>query len=249
MSAIRLAAAISLAAATLLGAQSTSIAARVDAVRDGTIELIFAARPDVCGDGRGSVWTVSRGGYASNVVCVHGPVHATLGRADRETISVRGCVACRARTGDSGNTVIEASADEAARYLLGLARTLAGSSADQAISSAAFADAGDLSPEFARLVRDQNATMQARKTALFWFGQSNAPTRDLISLEPDVKSSALRDQYVFVLSQRQDDAALDELIAVARHDPSSDTRKKAMFWLGQSHDPKALRFLKDLLTR
>lgn len=240
-------AAVCVAAAPLLGAQS--VASRVDAVRDGMVRLVFPSRPDVCGDGRGSVWTTTSGSYRSGFICIHGPVEVTIGRADNQTVSVRSCVACRPTGGDPGSPVIDATADEAARYLLGVARTLGGSSADQAISAAAFADATDLSPDFARLARDDNATMQARKAALFWLGQSDAPTRALIDLDADVRPPALRDQYVFVLSQRHDDAALDKLIDVARHDSSVETRKKAMFWLGQSHDAKALRFFRDLLTR
>jgi len=173
----------------------------------------------------------------------------TLARSDNQTVSVRSCVACGSRRGDSGTTVIEASADDAARYLLGIARTLGGSSADRAVSAAAFADASDLSPDFSRLVRDNEATMQARKAALFWLGQTDSPTRDLLNLDDALKGATLREQYVFVLSQLQDDAALDKLIDLARHDPSVETRKKAMFWLGQSHDPKAVQFFRDILIR
>jgi hypothetical protein len=44
-------------------------------------------------------------------------------------------------------------------------------------------------------------------------------------------------------------AALDKLIDVAQHDTDRDIRKQAMFWLGQSHEPKAIKFFQDVLRR
>jgi hypothetical protein len=234
-----------LAAASLPGQGASSLAGRVSAVRDGTVEFTFASRPDVCGDGRGSTWTSGNGYRDYN--CIHGPVIVTLGRADNQTVSVRSCIACRPRVADGAGNLGEVPAAEAARYLLDVARTLGGSNGDKAVSAAAFADVTDIAPDLARLVRDENATLSSRKTALFWLGQSDLSTKELVAIDPELKSSALRDQYVFVLSQRRDDPSLDKLIDVARHDPDIDVRKKAMFWLGQSHEPKALAFFKDVL--
>ncbi len=39
------------------------------------------------------------------------------------------------------------------------------------------------------------------------------------------------------------------LIEVARTNKSAEVRKQAMFWLGQSNDPRALRFLEEVLRR
>jgi HEAT repeat protein len=229
----------------LLGQSSASLASRVSAVRDGTVEFTFPSRPDVCGDGRGSIWTNDNGyrGY----ICIHGPVRVTMGRADNQTVSVRSCVACAGRVADGAGDLGEVPAGEAARYLLDVARTLGGSNGDNAVSAATFADVADIAPDLARLVRDENATLPSRKTALFWLGQTDLSTKGLIGLDSELKSQVLRDQYVFVLSQRHDDASLDKLIDVARHDPDIDVRKKAMFWLAQSHEPKALAFFKEVL--
>jgi hypothetical protein len=84
------------AAATALAANqiaAQSLLSRVDAVRDGRVLMSFAARPGVCGDGRGGVWIQSsRIGYASadrQFVCIAGPVRVAIGRADKQTVSVR----------------------------------------------------------------------------------------------------------------------------------------------------------------
>jgi hypothetical protein len=37
------------------------------------------------------------------------------------------------------------------------------------------------------------------------------------------------------------------LIGVAKNHKSYEVRKQAMFWLGQSHDPRALAFFEDVL--
>lgn len=248
--AVRSAAVASLClAADPLPLHGQSLASRVNAVRDGTVEFTFASRPDICGDGRGSTWTNGNGYHGYD--CIHGPVRVTIDRADNQTVSVHSCVACSmqisTRPSDGAGNFGDVSPDEAVRYLLDAARTLGGSSGDHAVSAAAFADVANIAPGLATLVRDENATISTRKTALFWLGQSDLATKELAALDPDLKSRQLRDQYVFVLSQRHDDASVDKLIDIARHDPDTDVRKKAMFWLGQTHEPKALAFFKEVL--
>jgi hypothetical protein len=224
-------------------------------VRDGTVQMTFPARPGVCGDGRGGVWMQDRNGSQTftmdgrNFVCVVGPVRVTLGRADGQTVSIRECVACPAAGRNDGNSLGGVPAAEAARYLLALARTVGGRNADDAISAAAFADAGNLAPEFKRLIQDENATIGARKQALFWFGQTGESTQDLIGLDASLEGETLRRQYAFVLSQRRDDPSIDKLMELARRDPDFDVRKQAMFWLGQSRDPRAIQFFKEILRR
>ncbi len=59
----------------------------------------------------------------------------------------------------------------------------------------------------------------------------------------DVKESA-----VFALSQQPRDAGVPALIRIARTHPSPGVRKKALFWLGQSEDPRALALFEEILT-
>jgi hypothetical protein len=256
MNAMRAAAATSLAAAaamapTLLRAQS--LAARVSAVRDGTVLMSFPARPDVCGDGSGGIW-VERDGRWSGAdgrwACVHGPVRVVIGRSDNQTVSVRTRVGRRWTGGAPSETDLgDVPAPEAARYLVELARTLGGHNASEALSAAAFADGVDISPELARLVRDTGVPLESRKQALFWLGQGDASTTELVRLYEALSPFELREHYTFVLSQRHDDAAIDKLIDIAGHDADREIRKRAMFWLGQSRDPKAIKFFRDVLKR
>ena len=99
-------------------------------------------------------------------------------------------------------------------------------------------------------VLDANEPVDLRKQALFWRGQKNdAPVRDLIALYPRLQSQELKDHYVFVLSQRHESEAVDKLIDMARNDSDREIRAKAMFWLGQSRDPRATKFLEERISR
>ena len=230
-----------------------SLASRVDAVRDGRVLMTFASRPGVCGDDRGSMWIQgSRKTWSTGdreFVCIRSPVRVAIGRADKQSVSVRTRVGGRWSVGQGDVDLGEVSASDAAEYLLGLAHTIGGNSADDAVSAAAFADAGDQSQGFLRLIRDDDASMEGRKQALFWLGQSDYSTADLVRLRESLKSHTLREHYTFVLSQRHEDAAVDGLIDVARHDSDPEIRKQAMFWLGQMKEPRAIKFLQDILTR
>jgi HEAT repeat protein len=54
---------------------------------------------------------------------------------------------------------------------------------------------------------------------------------------------------VFALSQRPRDEGVPALIRIARENPDPELRKKAIFWLGQSDDPRALALFEELLTK
>jgi hypothetical protein len=99
------------------------------------------------------------------------------------------------------------------------------------------------------LVRDADAPLDARKQALFWAGNTSLATRELVALYDGLGPFSLREHFVFVISQRRDDAAVDKLIDVARRDGDLEIRKRAMYWLGQTQDPRAVKFLRDLVTR
>jgi len=91
---------------------------------------------------------------------------------------------------------------------------------------------------------------ELRKKALFWAGQSGVASSEFASLYDRMSDQELKDQIIFVFSQRgRDAAAMDKLFAIARTDRDPELRKKAIFWLGQSRDPRAQKFLEDLINR
>jgi hypothetical protein len=91
---------------------------------------------------------------------------------------------------------------------------------------------------------------ELRKKALFWAGQTGVASSEFASLYDRMADQELKDQIIFVFSQRgRDPAAMDKLFAIARTDRDPELRKKAIFWLGQSRDPRAQKFLEDLINR
>ena len=59
----------------------------------------------------------------------------------------------------------------------------------------------------------------------------------------------MREQLIFVYSQRNDKAAVDRLIQIARTEKDKELRKKALFWLSQSHDPRVPELLQEILEK
>lgn len=59
----------------------------------------------------------------------------------------------------------------------------------------------------------------------------------------------MREQAVFALSQLEDNGGTETLIRLAKTNRDPAIRKKAIFWLGQSDDPRALALFEELLTK
>ena len=92
--------------------------------------------------------------------------------------------------------------------------------------------------------------VELRKKALFWAGQSGVAIQEFASLYDRMTDAELKEAIIFNLSQRQSDkAAIDKLFDIARNEKDSELRKKAIFWLGQSRDPRVQQFLMDLINK
>jgi HEAT repeat protein len=59
----------------------------------------------------------------------------------------------------------------------------------------------------------------------------------------------VQEHAVFALSQLPDKEGVPILIRVAQTHDSPSVRKKAMFWLGQSDDPRVLALFEEILLR
>lgn len=100
----------------------------------------------------------------------------------------------------------------------------------------------------AALALDARERLEFRERALFWLGQSRHPIDGLVGLYGRLESDDLREQLIFVLSQRDEGAALDMLMRIARTGENRRLRDRAIFWLGQSGDPRAVDFLAQLIV-
>lgn len=100
------------------------------------------------------------------------------------------------------------------------------------------------------LAQSEQEPIEMRKKALFWAGQSDdVPLDQLTALYDHMQNKEMKDQLIFVYSQRDEGAALDKLIDIAKHETDRELRKKAIFWIGQSHDPKAAQYLQEIINQ
>jgi HEAT repeat protein len=69
---------------------------------------------------------------------------------------------------------------------------------------------------------------------------------EAIERDPDTE---VKKKAVFAVSQMPDSEGVPVLIQVVKNNRNPVVRKEAMFWLGQSHDPRALEFIASILER
>ena len=249
--------------ATLASAQS--VASRVARVSDGTVRMSFKVKPGVCGSGN-SIWHAGGRGRTTwgdnwnnsrdveyDIECSTGPARLVLDRRGGEITDVRFYVGGQWRP--AGSDVVDLGmvpAREAADYLVSLAQGEKGSMGEKAIFPATLADSADVWPAFLKIARNADLPHGTRTQAVFWLGQAagDAATQNLKEIVVDNGvDREVRESAVFALSQRPREEGVPALIAVARTNKDPEIRKKALFWLGQSHDPRALDLFEELLTK
>lgn len=110
---------------------------------------------------------------------------------------------------------------------------------------------GDTGPWLMGIAADGSQSDDIRKKAVFWAAQSRLVTvSDLVTLYGKVHDNdEMAEGLIFDFGQMHETAAVDELMTIAKSDPSPDRRKKAVFWLGQSHDPRVVQFLTELINK
>jgi HEAT repeat protein len=99
------------------------------------------------------------------------------------------------------------------------------------------------------VARDTSQKLDMRKQALFWAGQGGVSIEELTRLYANVTDREMREQLVFVYSQRNEPAALEKLIEIAKGDPNPELRKRALFWLGQSDQTRAVQAIQDIIDQ
>ena len=252
-------------AVAAVAAPAQSIARKVARVSNGTGRMSFKVRPGVCGSGN-SIWHVGGRGRTTwgdngrgsrdveyDIDCSTGPARLVLDRRGGEIADIRFYVGGQWRP--AGSDVVDLGtvpAREAADYLVSIAQTERGSMGEKAVFPATLADSADVWPAFIKIARNADLPRSTRTQSVFWLGQAageaaTANLRDIVGdngVDREVRESA-----VFALSQRPPEEGVPALIAVARTNKDPEIRKKALFWLGQSHDPRAIDLFEELLTK
>jgi hypothetical protein len=243
---------VALIAARPAGGQS--LADRIARAGDGAVTFEFAARPEVCGDGERSVRIGTRsymgdaGGFRRP--CVHGPVQVRLTLSGGGVQRVESWVG--ARRDREGRTLGTVPAGEAARYLLSVAQHGIGTPAARAIAPAVFADSALVWPDLLSIARDSSGQRRAaRNDAAFWLSRfasaAIAGHGTTLEEDDDQERDDVKVEAVFALSQLPNREGIAPLLNVARSNAALPVRRSALFWLGQSGDPRALELFESLL--
>jgi hypothetical protein len=231
--------------------EAQTLAERAAALGEGTLRLSFAARAGVCGNGGHSITIVSddeRGEWEND--CAPGPVRVSLRVRGGKVADAHAYVGGRWRPAEGRTTDLgTVPARQAAADLLALAEA-SRIDAEELVTAATLADSAIVWPALLRLARRTDVPMETRRQAVFWLGQAagEAATRGLDSLAADSGGELeVRKQAVFALSQRPADEGVPALIRIARTNPHAELRKSALFWLGQSEDPRAIALFEEIL--
>lgn len=251
-----------IAAPAALGAQAWT--KRVAAAPDGEVRIAFAAREGICGDGRTFIRDRNREDYLMmreynegsswrNRPCEDGPVRLAIkvraGIIRSARVFVGGSwPAATSETIDLGRLGVKDATDG----LLALARGDGMRNGGDLIFPATIADSVEIWPALLSLARDRSAARESRKQAVFWVSQAaGEKAADGLSnlVRDEGEDQEIREQAVFALSQLPKDQGVPILVRVARSNRDPGIRRKAMFWLGQSEDPRALELFEDILTK
>ena len=106
--------------------------------------------------------------------------------------------------------------------------------------------------ELERMLNSADAPDETRGHAAFWLGQTRGRRgyEDVLALARSQSASPhLREKAVFALSQSSEPGAIDELIRLAKSDPTAHVRSQALFWLSQKAGKKAAGALRDAARR
>ena len=253
-----------LALATPVPAQS--IARRIASAPEGRVQFSFAARPDVCGNGRSYIQTGPNSFSGSwddtrrMDPCIAGPVRVVLDRADREVISLQTFVG--PPSVDPGTTDLgTVRPEDAVDYLFSLAREAEGRVGREAILPAVLADGVGTSADLLAIGRDATRPRETRRSALSWLGQTAGSRGAIPARVTDALLQIARDENdnmdvrraaLGILSRLDHGAGIPPLIELARANLSGDRTwlsKESLGALARSGDPRARDFLRSVVQR
>jgi HEAT repeat protein len=106
---------------------------------------------------------------------------------------------------------------------------------------------GDAKPWLLERARDTTEALDVRRQALFWAADVGVTAEELNGLYHSFDEPRLREHLIWLIAEEGGDDSVELLIDIARNDPDPEMRTKAIFWIGDSDDPRAAEYLLDLL--
>lgn len=245
-----------------VGAQ-TPLAARITGTRNGTVTFSANTRANVCGDGKTSFsdglsgprtrfydgMLLTHGPWDNRVpACDHGPMRITIRVVDGSVSSLRTVVAPPAGVPDSVRDLGVQSTADAGAYLAWLARHGDGRVAESAMLPLVMLDSTPRWSILAEAAADTTRLLRYRRRASDILARAAAGTLGTNDLDEDDESMQRR-EAVNALARRdvKEDDPIPRLIEIARTNKHADTRRAALYQLGQTSDPRAIRYFVELL--
>ena len=210
-----------------------SLAGRIAALRDGSTTLTYAARPDVCGDGRniilrsleqrGEILIYTDGGdvitsvgTAQLPVCETGPVRLRFVIQDHHIGAISPSIGRGTPRADVDLGIV--STADVTTWLLGVARTASEQTASRALLAAAIADSVRISSRIFAIARDRSLPAATREQGLKWAARL-APRESNDTIAEGVRAIAadesdvpdVRERAIRVTVHPDDDAFLRQL--------------------------------------
>lgn len=183
-----------------------------------------------------------------------GPVQVRLSLSDGVVSDVRAYVGQLLER--NARDVGAVPATEAASYLMTIAARGGGRASAKAIFPAVLADSATVWPALLAIAKDTATRPRAtRQEALLWLSRyasgavAGHPNDPFFDDENESDEDDLKKHALFVLSQLPRREGIPALLEAARSNRSAGVRGQAMFWLGQSGDPRAIVLFEQVLRR
>jgi hypothetical protein len=241
-------------------ALSQTLAKRVSASSERSVQFSFPVKAGICGDGRTFISTGAGtfyGSYSGNSSeqCVAGPARVVADLANGSVVGLRAYVGGPNPAIDAITNLGTVTSADATDFLLGVASRADGKVGRDAIFAAMLTDGGDLSSRLLEIARDQNRPLETRRAALGALGRSDAAQLDRIGTalvqiatnENDAQQ--VRSAALSVLSRLDRGAGIQPLIQLATGNMTSWVGRESMTVLARSGDPRARQFLRSTVQR
>jgi hypothetical protein len=241
-----------------------SLADRVANASEPRVQFTYAARPDVCGNGRSFISVANSSWHGSwnetdrRETCVNGPIRVLLDRAGREVISISAFAGPVPETPSGVADLGRVSTRAATEYLLMLAESSEGRVSRDAVLPAVIADSVDVTPRLLALAKNQNAARQTRSSAISWLGRPLDNRERNVRAVADVMLAIARDdddnqsvrqQALRTLARLEHGVGTSMLMDLARDAQRNWLAREALSSLTSSGDPRARQHLREVVRR
>ena len=213
------------------GGQAQSLADRVSAAAEPRVQFTYAARPDVCGNGRSFIQVAGDQWYGSWIEgerrdsCATGPVRVVLDRAGKDVVAIATFAGPEQPAAAGVRDLGLVRSADAANYFLTLAERADGRVSRDAVLPAMLADSVDVGSRLLAIARNQNAARETRRTAISWLGRSlDVRERPVTSIadvlvqiaKDDDDNQSVRQQALRTLGRLEHGAGTAQLMELAR---------------------------------